>query len=288
MIKNNISLININHKIIVNKLIKNKLNLYYYSKSSFMSKAIKKKWKLSIIVTCFNESKTIIMTIDTLKDCLQTLKKNYEIIVVDDHSTDDSIELISVYLEQNKKLPILLKKNKVNFGFVKTIAKGLKFAKGDYVWIVGGDNTVSRDSIEKLVTKIGKADIIIPDVKYISRSIIRQFISRSYTFFIHVLSNTKLKYYNGSSIYKKRDLLDNIVLLERFSYSAEILIKLLNNKKTYLEVPVIYTEKKFKKSSALSFKNFFQILIFFYLIKIKLFLIKNQPLLFKKKNKKYK
>ena len=66
MIKNNISLININHKIIVNKLIKNKLNLYYYSKSSFMSKAIK-KWKLSIIVTCFNESKTIIMTIDTLR-----------------------------------------------------------------------------------------------------------------------------------------------------------------------------------------------------------------------------
>ena len=184
MIKNNISLININHKIIVNKLIKNKLNLYYYSKSSFMSKAIKKKWKLSIIVTCFNESKTIIMTIDTLKDCLQTLKKNYEIIVVDDHSTDDSIELISVYLEQNKKLPILLKKNKVNFGFVKTIAKGLKFAKGDYVWIVGGDNTVSRDSIEKLVTKIGKADIIIPDVKYISRSIIRQFISLDHIHFL--------------------------------------------------------------------------------------------------------
>ena len=88
-------------------------------------------------------------------------------------------------------------------------------------------------------------------------------VSKLYTFCIHILSNTKLNYYNGSSIYKKRDFLDNTKLLKRFSYSAELLIKLLNNKKTYLEVPVIYTEKKFKKSSALSFKNFFQILTFF-------------------------
>ena len=91
---------------------------------------------------------------------------------------------------------------------------------------------------------------------------LRNLLSFTYTKIVNILSNTSIKYYNGSSIYITKDFLSNIRMVERFSYSAEMLIELLNSGKTYYEVDVEYQDIK-KKSSALNFKNFFEVFIFF-------------------------
>jgi GT2 family glycosyltransferase len=73
-------------------------------------------------------------------------KISHEIIVVDNHSQDGSIEM----LEKDFKY-IKLIKNKENFGFAKAVNQGIITAKGDYVLLVNSDMIVPEEAIEEML-----------------------------------------------------------------------------------------------------------------------------------------
>lgn len=85
--------------------------------------------RYSLIVPCYNESKSIPRLID---NCIKILKKkNVEIILVDNGSTDDSFKILTNLSKKNKLIKIIkIKKNK---GYGYGILKGLKFSTGDII-----------------------------------------------------------------------------------------------------------------------------------------------------------
>ena len=92
--------------------------------------------KFSIIIVSFN-------TEDFLKKCLTSIKENvssrikYEVIVVDNASKDNSVEMVK------KEFPeVILITSKQNLGFAKANNLGLKKAKGDYVLFLNSDTIV--------------------------------------------------------------------------------------------------------------------------------------------------
>jgi len=105
--------------------------------------------QLSIIILSWNTAKL-------LKQCLNSLKfeirnSKFEIIIVDNGSTDGSVEMIeSIVMDQ---LPITIKliKNKDNLGFTKANNQGIKQACGKYIMLLNSDTIVSPGSIEKLI-----------------------------------------------------------------------------------------------------------------------------------------
>lgn len=100
--------------------------------------------KTSIIVTCFNLEKYISRAINS---CLhQTVNdETYEIIVVDDSSTDQSWEIIKSF--GNMIIPI---KHKKNMGVASASNTGIKSAKGKYIVRVDGDDFINKNFLHTM------------------------------------------------------------------------------------------------------------------------------------------
>lgn len=116
-----------------------------------------KKLFLSIIIPCYNSEKYLSKCIDS---CInQNLDKSeYEIIIVNDGSTDNSIRLIDTYVQKYANIKCILKENG---GLSSARNAGLQKAKGDYVWFVDSDDWISEDSLLMIKDKIKET---IPDV----------------------------------------------------------------------------------------------------------------------------
>lgn len=101
---------------------------------------------LSIIIVNYNTKKLIL-------DCIASIQKEasdlkIEIIVIDNASTDGSIEELSFF---EKKKILKLVKNDINLGFAKANNQGIKFAKGKYILLLNSDTVVKRGVFKKLL-----------------------------------------------------------------------------------------------------------------------------------------
>lgn len=105
--------------------------------------------KLSIIVTTFNVARYIGKCLD---DCLNQTFKDFELIVVDDGSTDNTQSIINSYaLKDNRIRPILMTENSP--GGVATAANiGLNAAKGEWIGFADGDDLFDPTMFEKLLS----------------------------------------------------------------------------------------------------------------------------------------
>lgn len=102
--------------------------------------------KVSVIIPMFNSKKTIINTLDSIKN--QTaLDRILEIIIINDGSTDDSMKLIEEYKKSNPGLPIVLI-DKTNGGVSSARNIGMKKAHGEWIALLDSDDVWLRNKIE--------------------------------------------------------------------------------------------------------------------------------------------
>lgn len=87
----------------------------------------------SIVVTLFNEEENVALLIEEIGHAMQN--ESHELILVDDGSTDNTIDLIKENSNQHIKLIELSK----NYGQTSAMAAGIEFATGDYVVTMDGD-----------------------------------------------------------------------------------------------------------------------------------------------------
>ncbi len=98
---------------------------------------------VSIIIVNYNGKKW-------LNDCLTSVfnqnYKNIEVILVDNHSSDDSVNYV-----KNNFLKVMVVRNKKNNGFAKGNNIGLKYAKGDYILLLNTDTILKKNTISNLL-----------------------------------------------------------------------------------------------------------------------------------------
>ncbi len=135
----------------VNKVSKKPMKKYSYNK-----RIIDENIDLSIIVPAYNSS-------DYIKECIssvlmQKTSYNYELIVINDGSKDDTLEKINLFKE-NKHLKIITQENK---GFSAARNRGIDESLGKYIMFLDSDDLLCENSIEKLIktAKEKKADIV--------------------------------------------------------------------------------------------------------------------------------
>jgi glycosyltransferase involved in cell wall biosynthesis len=219
---------------------------------------------ITILITCFNEEASIIDTINDIVSAVASTAIAAEIYVVDDASSDGSIDRINSYLSEHPDLNITLVAHAINCRLVPTIFEIAKIGRGKYFWTVGGDNTVRYDIARHLLSYVGKADIVIPFVQnYVGRSLKRRIISASYAGIVRLISGCPIRYYNGSSIHLRQDVIDIERKVSGFAYSADAIIQLVDMGHSYVEVPVVYVERVHGKSSALTMRNLRDVIRFF-------------------------
>lgn len=98
---------------------------------------MKKVSSLSIVFPCLNDAGTIGSLVVLAEDVASRFTEDFEVIVVDDCSTDGSRELLDVLAKENKYLKVL--KNEKNLGYGGAISKGLYTATKDYIFYTDGD-----------------------------------------------------------------------------------------------------------------------------------------------------
>lgn len=116
---------------------------------------------VSIIMPAYNAEEFII---DSIQSILSQTYKNFELIVIDDCSSDKTVSLVRNYIEQDKR--VIFVQHKINQGVAEARNTGLNLAKGDFVAFLDSDDKWVIDKLEKqLAVLLERNDV---DVVYSS------------------------------------------------------------------------------------------------------------------------
>jgi glycosyltransferase involved in cell wall biosynthesis len=215
--------------------------------------------RLSIIIPCYNESLTIVSIIEKI---LNNKQFDYEIIVIDDFSTDGSREILKTLV--NKKIQHLILNDK-NYGKGYSVRQGINKATSDILLIQDADLEYDPLDYGKLVKPIldGHAEVVFGS-RFIGSQEKRvlYFWHRLGNGFLTLLSNvfTNLNMTDMECCYKvfKSDLIKNINLKEnRFGFEPEIVAKVSKKNLIVYEVGVKYYGRKYSEGKKITWKDGF-------------------------------
>lgn len=213
--------------------------------------------KLSIIIPCYNEINTISQIIKKIKS---VISYDYELIVIDDCSTDGSRELLNDKLK-NELNHLLL--NEKNFGKGYSIKKGIDHATGDIIIIQDADLEYDPSDYPKLIEPIKKG---YADVVYGSRFLGSE--ERAVLFFWHSFGNfilttlsnmlSNLNLTDMEVCYKafKSEIIKSIDLKEkRFGFEPEVTAKIAKKKLKIFEVGLKYHGRSYDEGKKITWKD---------------------------------
>lgn len=113
---------------------------------------------LSVVIPLYNEEENVQMLFERLKGTLDHLKKEYEIIFVDDGSTDRTLSILEEIQAKDKTVVVLSLRR--NFGQTAAFAAGFDFARGDVIVTMDGDLQNDPADIPKLLELIKDNDLV--------------------------------------------------------------------------------------------------------------------------------
>jgi len=213
---------------------------------------------VSFFVPCLNEEKHVAGVIEKLVSVCNRLSLSYEILIVDDGSSDKTVETVTTFQNANPDVCVRLLVNKVNQGIARNFVEAAFQGRGKYYRLVCGDDVEPEETLHAILSKLGTADIIIPYHTHVEgRSLRRRWVSKAYTRLVNIASGQKLHYYNGLPLYLRRDVMRFHVEATGLGYQAEFLLRLLQEDRSYEQIPLTAMDRE--GSVALSVRNFISV-----------------------------
>ena len=224
----------------------------------------KNSFKLSIIIPCYNENQTIDKIISKISKSISTYNYlNYELIIVDDNSTDGTKDKLKKY-ELDKNINVFF--HNENLGKGAAIQSAIKHVSGELVLIQDADLEYDPFDYDKLLLPFFETDA---DVVYGSGFL----GGGKYTtihFFWHYLANKILTFIcnlfinlnltdmeTGYKVFKS-SAIKSISLVEKsFSFEPEVTIKLAKKKFKFYEVPITYNGRSYEEGKKIGLKDAF-------------------------------
>ncbi|AUB56008.1 glycosyl transferase family 2 [Methanobacterium subterraneum] len=116
--------------------------------------------EVSLIIPMYNEEDNVIITLNEVKKVLQTYE-SYQIVAVDDGSSDRTLDLLKEYATENPELVVL--KHPVNMGMGRALRTGFEKAEGDVIITLDADLSYEPQYIHHLIQELHEnhLDIVI-------------------------------------------------------------------------------------------------------------------------------
>lgn len=214
---------------------------------------------LSVLVPAFNERDNLAPTVERLFRALNVSVEDFDIIIVDDGSSDGTAEVADQLAAQYPQVRVFHNPRNVGLGYC--YLRGIEVARGSSFVYIPGDNTWPHRSFLELFGNLGKADVVTsystnPKVRPLGRRI----ISSLYTRTLNLLFGLRLRYYNGLAIYPLAFLRSNPIGTHGFGFQAEALLRAIYQGLSFVEVAIPIDERTAGRSKAVTVKNILSVL----------------------------
>lgn len=247
---------------------------------------------VSVIIVNYN---TLELTKNTIESVFKkTEGLNYEVILVDNASTDGSVE----YFENNYKEKIIFIQNRENLGFGKANNKGIEIAKGKYIFLLNSDTLLINNAIKilfdfmeqniecgvcggnlydrdnKPVHSFKKELVnIYSDFDFIKNFILK-FIYKKRMDFNYTNKNIEVGYITGADMFIRKKILEKVGIFDSdfFMYfeETELTARIKSSGKKIISVPQAkiihlegkstqFKERKFRMFTESKYKYFYKV-----------------------------
>ena len=102
--------------------------------------------KVSVLIPAYNYGHYIG---DAIQSALEQTFGDFEIIILDNQSTDNTVEIVSAFMKKDERIKLIV--NKTNIGMFKNYNEGLVRARGEYIKFLNADDTLHPQILEKFV-----------------------------------------------------------------------------------------------------------------------------------------
>lgn len=230
---------------------------------------MKRLTDVSVILPCYNESGLFVQSVSRIRSVLDASKYSYEVIFVDDKSTDNTKELIVAYCAKNPRFRAIF--HQTNTGRGRAVVDGIKGAKGTVVGYIDIDCEVDPVYIPMMVDAILKkgADVVIGKRYYRTspRAVAREVLSRGYQWLSDVMIGTgRMDTETGYKFFHRKKILP-VVKKTRYAgwfWDTEIMVRAKRAGLRIVEHPVLFLRRFDKRSSVNIVKDTFEYLVQLY------------------------
>ncbi len=181
---------------------------------------MKNKIDVSIIIPVYNSERYIAYIIE---DLLNQSYENFEIIVINDGSTDNSQEILAEFEKRDERVKVVEVKNA---GVSEARNLGISLAKGDYIRFIDADDRINKDSVKNMVDIVKKdheIDVVIgsfrtiPDMNYYYGEYATTGKQNLNQMAFDFLQNVRSFYYGvvWNKLYKRSIILNNHLKFDR-------------------------------------------------------------------------
>jgi glycosyltransferase involved in cell wall biosynthesis len=223
--------------------------------------------KLSIVIPVYNEERTLIKILDAVRNVQLIRNIEKEILLIDDCSSDASVEIIHSYIQQHSDEDIKFYQHEVNQGKGAALHTGIYKAEGDLIIIQDADMEYDPEEYNHLLGPVlrGEADVV-----YGSR--FKGNNPHRILFFWHTLGNkfltflsnamTNLNLSDMETCYKlfRAEIVQPLRLVEkRFGFEPEITAKISRIPKIRIyEVGISYYGRTYEEGKKINWKDGFR------------------------------
>jgi dolichol-phosphate mannosyltransferase len=204
------------------------------------------KGKISIVMPARNESERIVFSIEETAKTFNEFGCAWELIVVDDGSSDDTYQKVSQLAEKYSQL--IVKRNPFHSGKGRAIKKSLRYIDGNYIVWLDADMDLHPIQLQTFfdIMRLDNADIVIGS-KFHPNSVItnysrqRRIISLGYYLLIRILFNLPCHDTQTGLKLFRAEVLEKVfprILVKKYAFDLEVLVNAYHLGYKIAEAPI--------------------------------------------------
>ena len=203
---------------------------------------------ISVFFPCHNEADNVAAIVEKARGVLESLTDDYEIIIVDDGSTDGTDKLADEMAEKFEKVKAI--HHETNLGYGAALQSGFRAANKELVFYTDGDSQFDIAELADIIDMAEQYDIVSCFRLNRQDNLLRRFNARCWTGLICLLFGLKLRDIDCAFKLFKREIFDNIEMKSTGALiDAEILARAVRKGYTIAQKGVHHYPRETGKSS---------------------------------------
>lgn len=211
-----------------------------------------KSFFVSIIIPAYNEEANIGKAVKESLKMLSRLSQKYEVLVVDDGSTDKTGEILDEFQTLNPHLRVI--HHPRNLGTGHALHTLYLNARGELIFLLPADLQVRANQLPKFIRSLKDFDIVFGRRTKRADSWMRRFLARAYNLALRILFKTDIQDMDTAKLYRRKVLKSFPIESTSGFIEAEILIKAKKRGFQVVEIPIKHHPRLAGKQTGIKLK----------------------------------